>query len=79
MTRLRFYTDFTKPFIVYCNASDFGIGGVLSQVIRFQVEQHVSYFNRTLSKPEQKYAVTRKEMLALVDLLHHFRCYILGQ
>ena len=39
----------------------------------------MSYFSRTLSKPERKYAVTRKEMLALVDLLRHFRCYILGR
>ena len=62
-----------------CNASDFGIGGVLSQLIRHGVEQPVSYFSRTLSKPERKYAVTRKEMLALVDSLRHFRCYILGR
>ena len=32
-----------------------------------------------MSKPKQKYAVTRKEMLALVDSLRHFRCYILGK
>ena len=73
------YPDFTKPFIVDCDASDFGIGGVLSQVVRPGVEQPVSYFSRTLSKPERKYAVTRKEMLALVESLRHFRCYILGR
>ena len=48
------YPDFMKPFIVDCDASDFGIGGVLSQVIRLGVEQPVSYFSRTLSKPERK-------------------------
>ena len=73
------YPDFTKLFIVDCDASDFGIGGVLSQVIRPGVEQPVSYFSRTLSKPERKYAVTRKEMLALVDSMRHFRCYVLGR
>ena len=62
-----------------CYASDFGIGGVLSQVVRHEVEQPVSYCSRTLSKPERKYAVTRKKMLALVDSLRHFRCYILGR
>ena len=73
------YPDFTKPFIVDCDASDFGIGGVLSQLIRPGVEQAVLYFSRTHSTPERKYAVTSKEMLALVDSLHHFRCYILGK
>ena len=73
------YPDFTKPFIVDCDASDFGIGGVFSLIVRPGVEQPVSYFSRTLSKPEHEYAVTRKEMLALVDLLRHFRCYILGR
>ena len=73
------YPDFSKPFIVDCDASDFGIGGVLSQIVRPGVEQPVSYFSRTLSKPERKYAVTRKEMLALVESLKHFRCYILGR
>ena len=73
------YPDFTKPFIVDCDASDFGVGGVLSQVVRPGVKQPVSYFSCTLSKPERKYAVTRKEMLALVDSLRHFRCYILGR
>ena len=73
------YLDFTKPFIVECDASDFSIGGVLSQVIRPGVEQPVSYLSRTLSQPERKYAMTRKEMLALVDLLCHFHCYIYGK
>ena len=62
-----------------CDASDFGIGDVKSQVIRFGVEQPVLNFNRTLSKLEGKYSVTRNEMLALVVLLRYFRCYIHGK
>ena len=71
------YPDFIKPFIVDCDESDFGIGGVLLQTVRPGGEQPVSYFSSSLSKPERKYAVTCKEMLALVDSLRHFRCYIL--
>ena len=72
------YPDFTKPFTVDCDASDFGIGGVLSQEYN-GVEQPIAYFSRSLSKAERKYAVTRKEMLGLVDSLRHFRCYVLGK
>ena len=73
------YPNFSKPFIVDTDASDVGIGAVLSQLNTANVEQPVCYFSRSLSKPERKYAVTRKEMLALVDSLRHFRCYLLGK
>ena len=72
------YPDFTKSFTVDCDASDYGIGGVLSQTIN-GVERPIAYFSLSLSKAERKYAVTRKEMLGLVDSLRHFRCYVLGE
>ena len=65
-------------FIVDCNASDFGINGVIFETVLPVVEKPVSYFSRTLSKPKRKYAVNRKEMLALVDSLRLFCCYIFG-
>ena len=73
------YAEFTKPFIVDCDARDFGMGTVLSQIVRLRVEQPALYFSRTSSKPERKYAVTLKEMLVLVDSLRHFRSYILNR
>ena len=57
--------DFKKTFTVNTDASDYGIG-VLSQKNEQNRKQPVAYFSRTLSKPERKYAVTRKEMLAVV-------------
>ena len=72
------YPDFTKSFTVDCDASDYGIGGVLSQTI-IGVERPIACFSRSLSKAERKYSVTRKEMLGLADSLRHFRCYVLGK
>ena len=73
------YPNFSKDFTVDTDASDFGIGAVISQLNENGVEQPIGYYSRSLSKAERKYAVTRKEMLALVEALHHFRCYLLGQ
>ena len=66
------YPDFSKPFIVDTDASDVEIGAVLSHLNISNVKQPLAYYSRSLSKPERKYAVTRKEMLDLVDSLRHF-------
>lgn len=70
--------DVTKPFIVDFDASDFNIGSMRLQTVMPGVEQQVLYFSRTMSKTERKSAVIHKEMLALIESLRHFRCYILG-
>ena len=72
------HPDFKKTFTVDSDASDNGIGGVLSQKNEQNREQPVVYFSRSLSKPDRRYAVTRKEMLAVVESLKHFRFYVLG-
>ena len=72
------YPDFTKSLTVNCNGSDYGIGGILLQIIN-RVERPIAYFNQSLSKAERKYAVTRTEMLGLVDSLKHLRCYVIGK
>ena len=73
------YPDFSKPFIVDTDASDFWIGAFLAQLNRSNVEQPLAYYSRSFSIPETKYAVTRKEMLALVYSLSHCRCYLIGK
>ena len=73
------FPNFSKPFILDTDASDFGIGAVLSQRNQSNIEQPIAYYSQSFSKAGRKYAVTRKEMLALVDSLKHFRCYLLGK
>ena len=71
------YPDFAKPFILDTDASYDGIGAVLSQQHEGK-EVVVAYASRTLSKSERKYCVTRKELLAAVKFIQHFRPYLLG-
>jgi hypothetical protein len=65
------------------DASDRGIGAVLSQlvpvetggIVKYQ-EKVLGYANRSLTKHERNYCVTRKEMLAVINFVRHVRPYL---
>ena len=69
--------DWSKPFVLDTDASDTGIGAILSQM-HGNEEHLVAYASRTLSKPERNYCITKKELLAVVVFLEQFRPYLLG-
>jgi hypothetical protein len=66
------------PFIVDADASNVGIGAVLSQKID-GTERVIAYGSRALTKSERQYCVTRRELLAIVTFLKKFRPYLLGR
>ncbi|UYV83713.1 K02A2.6-like [Cordylochernes scorpioides] len=72
------YPDPGEPFILDTDASNTGIGAVLSQT-QDGVERVIAYFSKTLSKPERNYCVTRRELLAIVKSIEHFHHYLYGQ
>ncbi|KAJ8346760.1 hypothetical protein SKAU_G00281610 [Synaphobranchus kaupii] len=64
--------------ILDTDASDVGIGAVLSQVQQGS-ERVLAYGSHKLSKTEQNYCTTRRELLAVVEFTSHFRQYLLGR
>lgn len=72
------YPDFSKPFILSTDASNFAIGAVLSQE-RDGEEHPCAYASRQLSPPEVSYATTEKELLAVVWGVNQFRWALIGQ
>ena len=72
------YPDADSEFILDTDASNHGIGGVLSQK-QEGVERVIAYFSKTLNKPERQYCVTRRELLAVVASVKHFHHYLMGR
>ncbi|XP_019183957.1 PREDICTED: uncharacterized protein LOC109178861 [Ipomoea nil] len=69
--------NWTLPFELMCDASDFALGAVLGQ--RRNKKLHViSYASKVLNDAENNYATTEKEFLAVVFALNKFFFYLVG-
>lgn len=71
------YPDFSKPFVLTSDASNFAIGAVLSQG-PIGKDKSVAFASRTLSKTEENYSTIEKELLAIVWACKYFRPYLFG-
>ena len=69
--------DWSLPFEIMCDASDFAIGAVLGQ--RKQNKLHVIYYaSKILTKAQLNYATTEKKLLAVVYAFTKFRSYLVA-
>ncbi len=73
------YPRLDQPFTLQTDASDAGLGAVLTQHDIKGDEHVISYASRSLSDREKAYSATEKEALAAVFATDHFRPYLLGQ
>lgn len=64
--------------ILDTDASDVGIGAVLAQIQNGE-ERVLAYGSQRPSMTEQNYCTTRRELLAVVEFVTHFRQYLLGR
>lgn len=71
------YPDLTKPFVVTTDASDYAVGGILSQGT-IGKDRPIAYTSRLLNAAERNYSTIEKELLAIVYSVNHFRSYLYG-
>lgn len=69
--------DYALPFVIQTDASDVGIGAVLTQEIEGE-ERVIAYMSSKLSSAERKYHVTERECLAVLTAIEKFRPYVEG-
>jgi hypothetical protein len=72
------FPDFSRPFIIQCDASGEGVCAIFCQTLGKQ-ENVISYAGRGLIPAEKKYSATERELLAILFGIRQFRPYIYGQ
>lgn len=72
------YYDPNKHCVLETDASDFAIGGVLSQPDASGTLHPVAYYSRKFNEHELNYEIYDKEMLAIVEAFKEWRRYLEG-
>jgi hypothetical protein len=72
------YPDFSKEFVLTTDASNRGLGAVLSQGPVWK-DLPVAYASRSLNSAEINYSTSEKELLAKVWDTKYFRPYLYGR
>ena len=71
------YPDFSKPFRLYTNASNIGLGAILAQRQQGK-EKIICCASRTLNNAESNYSTTKKECLAVVWGVQIFKPFLIA-
>ena len=69
--------DWTLPFEIMWDASDYAVGAVLDQT-KDKKHHVIAYASKTLTGAQLNYATTEKELLAIVFAIDKFRSYLVG-
>ncbi len=73
------FPDLNGDYILYTDASDVGMGAVLTQKDENDEEKVVSFASKAFSGAEKNWTTTEKEAFAIVWALQYFHPYVYGR
>jgi transposase InsO family protein len=68
------FPDFSKPFHVYTDSSDYQLGAVI-----VQEGKPLAFYSRKMNSAQKNYPTGEQELLSIVETLKEFRNILLGQ
>ena len=69
--------DWSLPFEIMCDASDYAVGAVLGQT-KDKKHHAIAYASKALTWPQLNYATIEKELMTVVFAIDKFRSYLVG-
>ena len=77
--KLLVHYDPEKPMVLTCDASPYGIGGVLAHVMPDGSERPILYASRVLKPAERNYAQIEREGLSVIYCIKKLHQFLYGQ
>lgn len=68
------FPDFSQPFDIHTDASDYQLGSVVSQN-----NQPIAFFPRKMNQAQRKYTTIEKELLSISETLKEYKTLLKGQ
>ena len=73
-TTLLTYPGFNENFKIYTDASNLQLGAVI-----LQKGKPIAFYSRKRTESQQRYTVTERELLSIIETMKSFRTILLGQ